>query len=79
MLSATGRPLTLHVSALSNSEYNAYTTSLADVTSPLPHVALEDIMVGVREARCWIRGRYGVDGAIIDQVCNVAFVTMNRR
>lgn len=79
MLRTTCRPLTLHVSALSNSEYNAYTTSLADVTSPTPEVAWEDITMGVREARGWIRGRYGVDGSVIDQVRGVAFVATNCR
>lgn len=64
----TSRPLTLHVSALSNAEYNAYTANLAEATAPMPNVAWEDVSMGVREARGWIKGRYGVDGGVIDQV-----------
>ncbi|KIJ63004.1 hypothetical protein HYDPIDRAFT_176112 [Hydnomerulius pinastri MD-312] len=60
------RPLTLHVSALSDAEYNLYTASLDDlsVSSDTDPAAVHDdahyerMSVGVREARAWIRGRY---------------------
>lgn len=66
------RPLTLHVSALSDAEYSSYTASLAELLSPVtPNMDWENVKLSVREARGWIRGRYGasVDGAVIDQVC----------
>ena len=64
------RPLTLHVSALSDAEYSSYTTSLGELINPSPDVDWENVTLSVREARGWIRGRYGagVDGAMIDQV-----------
>jgi len=65
------RPLTLHVSALSDAEYSSFTSSLGELTSPTPGRNWEDVTLSVREARGWLRGRYGagVDGAMIDQVC----------
>lgn len=71
MLQTARRPLTLHVSALSDAEYFSFTRSLGELTSPISDSNWEDITLGVREARGWIRGRYGVgvDGATIDQVC----------
>lgn len=77
------RPLTLHVSALSDSEYNLYTTSLNDLTTDsadgntnIPsstHVRddarYERTYVGAREARAWLRGRYSdVPASDIDAV-----------
>lgn len=77
------RPLTLHVSALSDSEYDLYTASLNDLTTDstdsnanLPRPALvrndaryERTSVGVREARAWLRGRYsGLPASDIDAV-----------
>lgn len=67
---AAMRPLTLHVSALSDSEYDLYTTSLNDLDSTdsntnIPsttHVRddahYERTSVGAREARAWLRGRH---------------------
>ncbi|KAH7925060.1 hypothetical protein BV22DRAFT_1119794 [Leucogyrophana mollusca] len=61
------RPLTLHVSALNDAEYKMYTESLNDLTvtgdddlrNPVHDDAYYDRMiVGVREARAWLRGRY---------------------
>ncbi|KAH0834650.1 hypothetical protein J3R83DRAFT_10160 [Lanmaoa asiatica] len=66
------RPLTLHVSALSDSEYNLYTTSLNDLatdstdgnanisstTNVRGDAHYDRTSVGVREARAWLRGRY---------------------
>lgn len=66
------RPLTLHVSALSDSEYDLYTTSLNDLASDTTNTNTsvstathgrddayyERMSVGVREARAWLRGRY---------------------
>jgi hypothetical protein len=69
------RPLTLHVSALDDLEYNLYTTSLNDlVVSPDPSTVHDDahyeaMSVGVREVRAWIRGRYPIlQAADIDKV-----------
>ena len=72
-----GRPLTLHVSALSDAEYASFTGALGELAGPATAAAdgggvnWGDVTLGVREARGWIRGRYGagVDGAAIDQVC----------
>ncbi|KAI6134828.1 hypothetical protein EDD17DRAFT_1548956 [Pisolithus thermaeus] len=63
---AAMRPLTLHASALSDVEYDLYTSSLNDlcVTNDTdPSIARDDAhfettTVGVREARAWLRGRY---------------------
>ncbi|KAF9237711.1 hypothetical protein BU15DRAFT_48378 [Melanogaster broomeanus] len=60
------RPLTLHVSALNDSEYNLYTASLDDLSvtgDADPSVVYDDahyerVFVGAREARAWLRGRY---------------------
>ncbi|GJJ10056.1 hypothetical protein Clacol_004282 [Clathrus columnatus] len=101
------RPLTLHVSALSNAEYMAYTNWLAEIVGPLNGVQSttssidgggfgndhpieddekmikarasdfdwdpEETLVSVREARGWIRGRWGngvhaLDGTLIDSI-----------
>jgi hypothetical protein len=57
------RPLTLHVSALNDAEYQFYTSSLNDLLDPEPKTVKDDAyydraVVGVREARAWLRGRY---------------------
>lgn len=46
------RPLSLHVSALSDGEYAAY-TSVLDGIAPA-----DDEDLNVREVRAWLRGRY---------------------
>ncbi|KAI6158111.1 hypothetical protein BKA82DRAFT_22120 [Pisolithus tinctorius] len=61
---ASMRPLTLHASALSDFEYDLYTSSLNDlcVTNDTETSTtardFETTTVGVREARAWLRGRY---------------------
>ncbi|EIW83534.1 hypothetical protein CONPUDRAFT_164453 [Coniophora puteana RWD-64-598 SS2] len=69
------RPLSLHISALSNEEYDFYTTSfinLADVPdsdNPLKTTRYEDVHVGVREARGWMKGKYSdLRGSDIDAI-----------
>lgn len=98
------RPLTLHVSALSDAEYTAYTNWLGEIVGPLNRKMKnnggafgndnptqsnekaaagtgsgdsdwdpEGTLVSVREARGWIRGRWGngphaLDGVVIDSV-----------
>ncbi|KAF8555616.1 hypothetical protein OG21DRAFT_1483754 [Imleria badia] len=65
------RPLTLHVSALSDAEYDLYTASLNDLatestnsdnTPGTTHIRsdahYERTSVGAREVRAWLRGRY---------------------
>ncbi|KAI6021708.1 hypothetical protein BKA83DRAFT_4286134 [Pisolithus microcarpus] len=56
---ASMRPLTLHASALSDVEYDLYTSS-AQRSLPLARndAHFETTTVGVREARAWLRGRY---------------------
>lgn len=63
------RPLTLHASALSDFEYNLYTSSLNDLcatTESQPNGTVqvdahyETMEVGVREVRAWFKGRYQV-------------------
>lgn len=60
------RPLTLHASALTDSEYTLYTTSLCDLAGEddesRTHFHDDSyyaaLRISVREARAWIRGRY---------------------
>jgi hypothetical protein len=57
------RPLTLHASALTASEYDFYTESFLDIVDEPGANAHGDAFfatttVGVREARAWLRGRY---------------------
>src|SRR6266478_2848416 len=62
------RPLILHASALSDGEYDFYTASLYDITTYEPSnddgtvvhedVHFEQMSVGIREVRAWLRGRY---------------------
>lgn len=57
------RALTLHISALNDSEYGSYTDALNDLTADANSGLASDehynsISVGVREVRAWLRGRY---------------------
>ncbi|KAG5634786.1 hypothetical protein H0H81_000792 [Sphagnurus paluster] len=61
------RPLTLHASALNDEEYDLYTASLNDLAEDdgadgeghgHDDAYYEQMQIGVREARGWIRGRY---------------------
>ncbi|KAI0703288.1 hypothetical protein C8Q76DRAFT_754467 [Earliella scabrosa] len=54
------RPLLLHVSALNEVEYTAYTASIRDILKLSDHHSLEydKLFVGVRELQAWLRGRY---------------------
>jgi hypothetical protein len=58
------RPLTLHVSALSDAEYTFYTSAISDLAvasgddSQHNNAYYENLSVGVREARAWLRGRF---------------------
>ena len=51
------RPLTLHVSALNDAEYSRYTASIHDILDSEPP-DYDKAVVGIREARAWLRGRY---------------------
>jgi len=70
------RPLVLHLSALSDAEYKLFTESLADITDDdagrrhsRSDADYEQVSVGVREVRAWLRGRYpNVSSAIIEEV-----------
>ncbi|KAK0205164.1 hypothetical protein DFS33DRAFT_739883 [Desarmillaria ectypa] len=57
------RPLSLHVSALSDGEYAAY-TSILDGIAPA-----DDEDLNVRETRAWLRGRY--PDAPVDNILNI--------
>jgi hypothetical protein len=74
------RRLALHASALSDAEYDLYTASLHDLSltdeddgkasKDGEDAYFENIVVGVREARAWLRGRYShVPAPTIDGVC----------
>ena len=58
------RPLTLHASALTDSEYDLYTNALLDLAGedvaehPSDDSYYASLVVSAREARAWIRGRY---------------------
>ncbi|KAG1727533.1 hypothetical protein EDB19DRAFT_1914203 [Suillus lakei] len=74
------RPLTLHVSALNDLEYNLYTSSLNDLAvSPDPTTVHDDahfeaMSVGVREVRAWLRGRYPhLPAADIDRILKLFY------
>ncbi|KIJ48768.1 hypothetical protein M422DRAFT_247124 [Sphaerobolus stellatus SS14] len=64
------RPLTLHVSALSDAEYTSYTKYFTELATPPTDGDWERIVFSVREVRGWIRGRFGanLDGSVIDQI-----------
>ena len=72
------RPLALHASALSDAEYDLYTTSLRDIAladddGNREDAYFEKITVGVREARAWLRGRYShIPAPVIDGVSRKA-------
>ncbi|KZV66280.1 hypothetical protein PENSPDRAFT_689153 [Peniophora sp. CONT] len=55
------RPLSLHVSALSEEEYRSFTNSFYDLLGDNAHLdddAFNKETVSLREARAWLRGRY---------------------
>lgn len=68
MASGSGmRPLNLHISALSNNEYELYTQTLEEIAlldgtqtqqGDESDSRWEQTSVGVRNVRAWIRGRY---------------------
>ncbi|KAF8163845.1 hypothetical protein B0H34DRAFT_795489 [Crassisporium funariophilum] len=76
------RRLSLHTSALSDVEYEIYTASLRDLAiadddahnptatgAKNDDVFYEDIVINVREARAWLRGRYShVPTSTIDKI-----------
>ena len=76
------RQLVLHVSALNDDEYLLYTSSIADLvlddntTAKRDDAYYENLTVGVREARAWLRGRYSdIPIASIDAVRDCALVS----
>ncbi|KIM40807.1 hypothetical protein M413DRAFT_446178 [Hebeloma cylindrosporum] len=74
------RRLALHASALSDAEYDLYTTilrdiALADDDNPAgsnggaDDAHFENMNIGVREARAWLRGRYShLSASTIDKI-----------
>ncbi|KIO33116.1 hypothetical protein M407DRAFT_17981 [Tulasnella calospora MUT 4182] len=61
------RPLALHESALSEPEYQAYTCILHEIAPETAGVEWEAAQVPMGEAKGWIRGKYAVDAALLDQ------------
>lgn len=62
------RSLDLHESALSPTEYAQYTALWEEIVEP------PDDVLGVREARGWLKGRFSsMDGTTIDQVCFLVY------
>jgi hypothetical protein len=66
------RQLSLHVSALNDLEYTAYTEALHDLIAgdqPLPD-DYDNVSVSAREVRAWLRGRYAsMPLSDVDAVC----------
>lgn len=62
------RPLALHESALSEPEYQAYTCILHEIAPETAGAEWEAAQVPMGEAKGWIRGKYAVDAALLDQV-----------
>ncbi|KIL66452.1 hypothetical protein M378DRAFT_197506 [Amanita muscaria Koide BX008] len=71
------RSLSLHASALSDTEYDVYTSSLTDIADEptsdddVVHddAHYEQMSVGVREVRAWLRGRYShIPASTIDSI-----------
>jgi hypothetical protein len=72
------RPLLLHTSALNNEEYEYYTSCLRDLSwtdeagaeSQKDDAYYENLLIGVRELRGWLRGKFGqVPPTDLDAVC----------
>ena len=72
------RPLSLHVSALSDWEYGVFTTSFANLVASDASFTtdsdFETYTVTVREAGAWLRGRYP-DVSVND--CNKVSVSLS--
>ncbi|KAJ8522784.1 hypothetical protein ONZ45_g661 [Pleurotus djamor] len=68
------RPISLHVSALNDSEYQFYTISLIDLAADdaekLEHGdSYDQLVVGVREVRAWLKGRFShIQPSKIDEI-----------
>jgi hypothetical protein len=83
------RPLTLHVSALTDNEYDLYTRlfiELADdcdvdprtINKPRSNNFFEHSTVGVREARAFLRGRYtDLSPSTVDSVCTMPTIALD--
>ncbi|KAF8810918.1 hypothetical protein BYT27DRAFT_7185239 [Phlegmacium glaucopus] len=77
-MSSISRRLSLHASALSDDEYQFYTTSLLSIVSVedesqshniVDDAYFEKMNVNVRETRAWMRGRYShISSLIIDKI-----------
>ncbi|KAG9019064.1 hypothetical protein FRB90_006807 [Tulasnella sp. 427] len=62
------RPLALHESALSEPEYQAYTCILHEIAPDTAGSEWEAVQVPMGEAKGWIRGKYAVDAALLEQI-----------
>ena len=68
------RQLSLHVSALNDLEYSAYTEALHDLIADdqPPSDDYQNVSVGAREVRAWLRGRYAsMPLSDVDAVCSL--------
>ncbi|THU87288.1 hypothetical protein K435DRAFT_347105 [Dendrothele bispora CBS 962.96] len=89
------RPINLHASALNDAEYELYTTSLAGITLADEELSdnqngsdteiqsddayYDRLMVSVREARAWLRGRYSHVAAVtIDNILRFFSPTLSQ-
>ena len=80
-MTSISRRLSLHASALSDDEYQFYTTSLLSIISveeedggiskshTMDDAYYENMSINLRETRAWLRGRYShLPSLIIDKV-----------
>ena len=80
-MTSVSRKLSLHASALSDDEYQFYTTSLLAIVSveeddgggsqmqDMDDAYYDNMNVNVRETRAWLRGRYShLSSLIVDKV-----------
>ena len=79
-MSRPPRKLFLHLSALSAAEYPIYVDALRDIvddscSSPtLSEDELEGSLIGVREVRAWMKGRFREHALDIDKVGTIPCV-----
>ncbi|KAF9788622.1 hypothetical protein BJ322DRAFT_1050124 [Thelephora terrestris] len=74
------RQLSLHVSALNDLEYNAYTEALHDLIADDQPLSddYENVSVGAREVRAWLRGRYAsMPLSDVDAILKLFYPTLN--
>lgn len=74
------RQLSLHVSALNDLEYTAYTEALNDLIADDEPLSddYENVSVGAREVRAWLRGRYSsMPPSDVDAILKLFYPTLS--